>query len=348
MDGSVNRQNERMNVWWRSVVTVAALFVIVGGIRVASPLISQILTVVFITAAVSPLYYFMRRFRIPPWLAVTLLIVFLVGAIMYIVTIALPASLTEFSRHIPAYHGDLLRASGELTDWLRDKGVDIPKNMIPGMFEIDRSQLSQFGKTVLPRIGIFVKNAVAVLIFVAFTLAEIPNLPRYRRSSRWITPTRWKLMVSFVEDIRHYLGIKAFVSALTGLLIYIGLKLLHVESAGLLGFVAFMLNFVPIIGSLIASVPGILLALYGGGGGTAMTTAALYLVVNQILGNIIEPRIMGGGFGVSPVVVLLSMLFWGWTLGPFGMIFAVPLTMAVRSAVKSEFIEHGQPDPPEK
>ncbi len=333
----VNRSDVRWDVLWRTVVIAASAFIVIGGLRVAAPLISQILTAVFITAIISPLYYFMRRFRIPSWLAVTLLVVFLVGAIMYIVTIVLPASLTEFSRRIPAYHNDLLRASEDLTEWLRGRDVDIPKNMIPGMFEIDRTQLAQFGKSALPRIGALVKNAVAILIFVAFLIAELPNLPRYRRSSRWITPNRWKLMVSFVEDIRHYLGIKAVVSALTGFLIYIGLRLTHVESAGLLGIVAFLLNFVPIIGSVIAAVPGILLALHGGGSQTALIVAGIYLAVNQVLGNIIEPRITGGGFGVSPVIVLLSMLFWGWVLGPFGMIFAVPLTMAVRSAAKAEF-----------
>lgn len=335
--GDANSVDERWGVWWRTIVAVAASFVVIGGLRAAAPLISQILTVVFITVVISPLYYFLRRCKFPSWLAVMLLIVFLIGAIMYVVTIVLPASLTEFSRHIPSYHSDLVRAAEDLTDWLRERDVDIPKNMITGMVAIDNSQLSQFGKSVLPRIGSFVKNAVAVLIFVAFLIAEIPNLPRYRRGSRWMTTARWKLMVSFVEDIRHYLGIKAFISALTGLFIYIGLKLMHVESAGLLGLVAFMLNFVPIIGSVVAAVPGILLALHGGSDQTAVIVAVIYLVVNQVLGNIIEPRITGGGFGVSPVVVLLSMLFWGWVLGPFGMIFAVPLTMAVRSAIKSEF-----------
>ena len=128
-------------------------------------------------------------------------------------------------------------------------------------------------------------------------------------------------------------GIKTVVSAATALVIYAGLRLLGVDSPVLLALLAFLLNFVPAVGSVLAAIPGVLLALSSGGVPTAIWTTVVYLATNQILGNIVEPRVMGAGFGVSPVVVMLSVVFWGWVLGPVGMLLAVPLTMAVRGTL---------------
>ena len=138
--------------------------------------------------------------------------------------------------------------------------------------------------------------------------------------------------VRFVRDVRRFIGIKTFISALTGIFIYFGLIALQVKSALLLSLLAFLLNFVPYIGSVIAAAVGFLLALSSGTLATGLWTLVLYFVVNQVLGNIIEPRALGKGFGVSPVLVLFSVIFWGWILGPLGMLFAVPFTVAIRSA----------------
>ncbi len=103
----------------------------------------------------------------------------------------------------------------------------------------------------------------------------------------------------------------------------------------LLGITAFVLNFVPVIGSIIAAFPAILIAVLQYNVLKGFYVALLYLAVNTLFGNILEPRLMGYGFGVSPVVVLVSLIFWGWVLGPVGMFFAVPLTMALRGSIES-------------
>jgi predicted PurR-regulated permease PerM len=108
-----------------------------------------------------------------------------------------------------------------------------------------------------------------------------------------------------------------------------------VDSPVLLGFIAFVFNFVPVIGSIFAAVPAVLIAVMQHNALTGAYVIALYIVVNTLFGYILEPRFMGYGFGVSPVVVMFSVVFWGWVLGPLGMLFAVPLTMAVRGALGS-------------
>ena len=108
---------------------------------------------------------------------------------------------------------------------------------------------------------------------------------------------------------------------------WILLALIGVEFAGTWGLLAFFLNFIPAIGSIIAAIPAILWALVQLGLTSALLTALAYLVVNIIIGNLLEPKFMGRKLGLSTLVVILSMIFWGWVLGPIGMVLSVPLTM---------------------
>lgn len=108
------------------------------------------------------------------------------------------------------------------------------------------------------------------------------------------------------------------------------LALFGVDQYVLWGFLAFLLNYVPNIGSIIAAVPAVLLALVQGGFDLALWATLGYVIVNVVVGNVIEPRIMGQGLGLSTLVVLLSLVFWGYILGPVGMLLSIPLTMMVK------------------
>jgi len=131
------------------------------------------------------------------------------------------------------------------------------------------------------------------------------------------------------------MSLKTWISLATGAVIATWLTLLGVEYPLLWGLLAFLLNYVPNIGSIIAAVPAIMMAFIQLGIGSALATAAGYLVVNIAVGSIIEPRVMGRGMGLSTLVVFLSLLFWGWALGPVGMVLSVPLTMILKIALES-------------
>ena len=98
---------------------------------------------------------------------------------------------------------------------------------------------------------------------------------------------------------------------------------------------AFLFNYIPNIGSIIAAVPAVLLAFVQLGPATASFTALGFVVSNMVMGNVIEPRYMGRGLGLSTLVVFLSLIFWGWLLGTVGMLLSVPLTMIVKIALES-------------
>ncbi|MFQ5519051.1 MAG: AI-2E family transporter [Mariprofundus sp.] len=121
----------------------------------------------------------------------------------------------------------------------------------------------------------------------------------------------------------------------TGIFISIWLAVIGVDYPLLWGLVAFLFNFVPNIGSIIAAVPAVLLALIQLGSGEALMAGVGYVIANVVMGNVVEPKFMGKGVGLSTLVVFLSLVFWGWVLGPVGMLLSVPLTMIVKLALES-------------
>ena len=129
--------------------------------------------------------------------------------------------------------------------------------------------------------------------------------------------------------------IKTGTSFATGIFATVLLMILGVDYPLLWGFLTFLFNYVPTIGSIIAAVPPTLLALIQFGAVTSVLSASGYLAINIIIGSIIEPRMLGNGFGVSTLIVFLSLLFWGWVFGPVGMVLSVPLTMTIKIALSS-------------
>jgi predicted PurR-regulated permease PerM len=129
--------------------------------------------------------------------------------------------------------------------------------------------------------------------------------------------------------------IKTGISLVTGGMAALWLTILGVDYALLWGLLTFALNYVPNIGSIIAAIPPVLLAIVQLGIGKAIAAGAGYAVINVLMGNFVEPRFMGRGLGLSPLIVFLSLLFWGWVLGPVGMLLAVPLTMTAKIALDS-------------
>ena len=132
----------------------------------------------------------------------------------------------------------------------------------------------------------------------------------------------------------RYLVLKTAISLVTGLIIWGMLVLLEVRFAFIWGLLAFALNYIPNIGSVLAAIPPIAQVLVFGGLYDALVVLTGYLIVNLIFGNILDPRLMGRGLGLSTLVVFLSLIFWGWLLGLVGMLLSVPLTIIAKIALE--------------
>ena len=171
-------------------------------------------------------------------------------------------------------------------------------------------------------------------VLMPFLRGETPlfrrNLDRLNTS-----PEGKEKVVRAVMGIQRYLFIKTVASAVTGLLAWGLCAWMNVPFAFLWGLVAYLLNYIPTIGSIVAAIPPILLAMLLGTWGETFIVAGGYLAINSAIGNCLEPLFMGKEFGISTSVVLLSVLLWGWVLGPCGMLLAVPLSVLLKLAMEN-------------
>ncbi len=173
-------------------------------------------------------------------------------------------------------------------------------------------------------------SAFFAFIVMIFVLAESGRYTEKVRDVLRVRGPDLRRFQSISNDIQKYLGIKTAVSALTGLLAMLACFAFRVDFPILWGLVAFLFNFVPAIGSIVAGIPPLLLALILHGFWPAAGVMACYLLINIGIGNFLEPMLLGERFGISTVIVILSVLVWGFIWGPVGMLLAVPLTMMVK------------------
>lgn len=311
------------------LIVFAAFVIVVSGLKMASSLVVPFLLAVFIAMIVSPLLQWLKARRVPGGIAI-LLIILLILSIGLILGAVIGSSVDSFRQDIPIYSAKLAVMSEAVQQGLAHRGIAIDADLWQNSF--DPSAVMLWVGSALASFGNVMTNSVLILITVIFILAENTRFGDKLRIARGDKNSQaWLGELS--SSIHGYLGIKAAISAVTGLLIYIWLTILGVDYAVLWGLIAFLLNFVPTVGSFIAAVPAVLLALVQLGFASAGLTLLGFVVVNFVMGSAVEPRWMGKGLNLSPLVVFVSLVLWGWVLGPVGMLLSIPLTIMVKIAL---------------
>ena len=311
------------------LIVFAAFVIVVSGLKMASSLVVPFLLAVFIAMIVSPLLAWLKQRRVPGSVAI-LLIISLILAIGLVLAAVVGSSVDSFRQDIPVYSAKLSVISESIQQGLTQRGLVIDAEQWQNSF--DPSAVMRWVGSTLASFGNVMTNSVLILITVIFILAENTSFGDKLRLARGDKSSQaWLAELS--SSIHSYLAIKAGISAVTVILIYIWLTVLGVDYAVLWGLIAFLLNFVPTVGSFIAAVPAVLLALVQLGVGSAGLTLLGFVVVNFLMGSAIEPRWMGKGLNLSPLVVFVSLVFWGWILGPVGMLLSIPLTIIVKIAL---------------
>ncbi len=314
------------------LITFAAFVVVVAGLRAAAPIVVSFLLSIFVAIISAPPLFWLENRGLPKWLAMLTVITGIV-AVAFGITTLLGTSINDFSRDIPFYKTRLKEQFGGLLTWLSSHGIQITREQVVGDFnpgkaiELVRDIFNGFGRVLT--------NAFLIFLTVIFILFEAHSFPRKVRAAIENPEKKLKRFEQITENLIRYLAIKTLSSLGTGIAIGVWLAIMGVEYAVLWGLLAFLLNYVPSIGSIIAAVPALMLTVVQLGPISALWVALGYLVVNIVVGNMIEPRFMGRGLGLSTLVVFLSLVFWGWVLGPVGMLLSVPLTMTLKIALDS-------------
>ncbi len=315
------------------IVTLAAFVVVVAGMQAASTILVPFLLSAFIAVISTGPMFWLQEKGVPPWLALLIVIIGIVAAITLAVAL-IGKSVADFSQSLPEYQAKIKDQTTAFLAWLARLGVDTESLALQNTF--DPGAAMRLAGTMLNSLGNVLTNGFLILMTVVFMLLEAASFPVKLRSimdAPEISMNRWE---GIINNVKQYMAIKTWVSLATGVVIFLWLTVLGVDYALLWGFLAFAFNYVPNIGSFIAAVPAVLLALVQVGPGKAAMAAGGFLLVNIMMGNIIEPRFMGKGLGLSTLVVFLSLLFWGWVLGPVGMLLSVPLTITAKIALDGQ------------
>lgn len=314
----------------RFLVVAGACVVLIAGMRAASSLITPFLLAVFIAVIATPPLSALRRRGVPNWAAMFLVILG-IAAIGSVFAVMAAGSLDEFKASLPGYQERIRVLIGNLAAWLDGIGIHTSREALQAYVDPARA-LGLAGELVSGLSGVLA-NAFLILLTIVFILLEASGLPAKLRVALKSPETSTERLRGALDSINRYMAIKSLTSLATGAAIWVWLSVFGVDYAILWALLAFLLNFVPTIGSMLAAIPAVLLALVQIDLRTALLVAIGYLAVNTLIGSILEPRIMGQGLGLSTLVVFVSLVFWGWVLGPVGMFLSVPLTMCLKIAL---------------
>jgi len=313
-------------------INIAAIIVILAAVKIMEPIIAPFLISIFIAAISAPAMFWLMQKKIPQVLSITIVlsIVFITCAIIFNV---IGSSLSLFIADIPLYQNKLHQISLDSIIYMNNWGLNLKADEINQIFDLG-AVMGFVGKTFSGVLNTLT-NVFLILLLVVFILIEFAS---FGKKMRLISSNPQKTMKSlhyFSDTLNHYIVLKSLMSLLTATPICIVLYLLDIDYPLLWGFLVFLLNFIPNIGSIIAAVPVVLLAIVQHNFFTALMVMVLFVVVNNIVGNMIEPKIMGRKLGLSSLIVFLSLVFWGSLLGTVGMFLSVPLTMALKIAMES-------------
>ncbi len=317
----------------KTLIVCASLVIIVAGMKAASSILVPFLLAVFIAIIVTPIYFSLQRAGLNP--AVTLLSMITAVIVLGVLTVWIgKASVTKFLDNQGGYQAKYLVQTEELHGWLEEWGIVESEQNVGDL--IDAGVIMSYSGTIARTLSGLLSQGTLILIVVIFILLEAAAMPDKIRALPGLTDDTWARMTQIVGDTRRYITLKTATSALTGVLVWLMLTILGVDSAEFLGLLAFVLNYVPTIGSIVAGIPGVLLAFIQHGPIAAAMAAVGYVALNFGVSNGLEPKVMGRGLGLSPLVIILSMFFWGWVLGPVGMLLSVPLAMTAKIALESD------------
>jgi len=317
-----------------AVISFAAIIVIVYGLQMAKNLLVPFLLAAFLALITVRPMLWMQKNRIPSILA-ALIIVTIMMLIFTVVGAIVGTSIAEFTAALPSYQERLdtivegflgfvarIFDSADAFENLRDM--------------IDPGWAMGLAATILNSVKDVLTNVFLIIFTMIFILLEASTVELKVAAAFGRSTQSLKRPRVFLANLGSYLGIKTVVSIVTGFAAGLLTWAIGLDFPLLWAMLAFLLNYVPTIGSIIAAVPAVLMALVQLGPGEASATAVGFVAINMVFGNIVEPRLMGYGVGLSPLIVFIGLVFWGWVFGPVGMLLSVPLTMTLKLALESD------------
>ncbi len=317
-----------------AVIILAAVVVVIYGMQMMSVLLVPFLIAAFLALITVRPMLWLQAHRVPSILA-ALIIVTMLMLILATVGVILGTSIADFTAALPSYQARLDVIIDGVFDFIvRNLNVDESIESIGDM--VDPGWAMGLVAGLLNSLREVLTNTFLIIFTMIFILLEASTAKTKFTAAFGTSPDTLDNVREFMQNLGRYLGIKTLVSMATGICAGVLTWSLGLDFPLLWAMLAFLLNYVPTIGSIIAAVPAVLLALVQIGPGAAGATALGFIGINVVFGNFLEPRLMGYGVGISPLVVFVGLVAWGWIFGPVGMLLSVPLTMTLKMALESD------------
>ena len=310
----------------KQIQLFAAFVIICAGLSAASSVMVPFLLAIFISVAVLPLMRILVLWRVPRGLAI-LFLVAIFGSILWLLGGVLSNTISSLLTDLPMYRAKFEGVMNEGLAWLKSRGVNTNANNLIAS-NVERIFSSATG--ILKSTSEIVTKSFLVLLLVIFMLFEAPIFASKFTS---FGGSASSVVSNFARNLTHYIAIKTVSSIATAAILAPALIYFNVPYISLWLLLAFALNYIPTVGSIIAAIPAILMCLLVNEPSSAVYLAIFYVIINIAIGNFIEPRFLGSGLGISTLVVVLRLIFWGFLLGVGGAFLAVPLTMSIKLAL---------------
>ncbi len=315
----------------RYILIVVGLVIVVAGMRAAEAIIVPLLFSAFLAIIISTPVFWLRRKRVPDLAAVFLVVLGLLALGLGFAAL-IGTSLQDFSEALPRYQALLTKEIAPLLHWVQGLGIELSEETF--LQYVDPGASMRLVANMLSGLGAILTNTFLILLTVIFILLEASSFPIKMEMAFDDPKGASQKFSKLTTAINHYLGIKTVMSLGTGVTVTLFVALFGIDFPLIWGLLAFLLNYIPNLGSIIAAVPAVLLGYLQFGLGQALLVGLGYALINIIFGNLIEPRLMGRKLGLSTLVVFLSLVFWGWVWGPVGMLLSVPMTMVAKIALE--------------
>jgi len=326
-----DREN-RSSKTFQLMLILASFVIVVAGMKAAESIVVPFLLSLFISIIALPPFLLLQQKKIPRGIALVIIILaFLV--FIFLIGLLIGTSINDFSTKLLFYEQQLQNQTQAVITWLIENEFIEPEFQISNAFN-PGVILNIVGDTFNQVSNLFA-NGFLILLTVIFMMLEEMSIPIKVKKMVSNPEESLTRIQAVTHNFNKYITIKTAISLVTGLLVYFLLLIIGVDYPLLWGVLAFALNFIPTIGSIIALIPPVLLTIIQIGFGKAIVVLIGFVVINTIMGNILEPKFMGKGLGLSTLVVFLSLIFWGWILGPIGMLLSVPLTITIKIALDS-------------
>ncbi len=316
----------------QALIVLAAIAIILLFVKFAAPILAPVLLAAFIAIVSLPPLRWMVQHGVPKWIALAA-ILFLLFDFGSILALLMTSGLEGFRENLPGYQQRFELLSEQLGNWLEAAGIEGSRAALPDM--VDARKVVSFVRAMLASVSNTLGVGLLVLLTVAFILAEASNFgPRIKKAFGGSETFQFQFG-RVLDSLSQYMLIKIVSSFATGLVVWILLWVLGIDFAALWAILAFVLNFIPFVGAILMMIPPVLLATVQADLETALLVAVGFIAANTIIGNVLEPRFMGEGLGISTLTVFLSLIFWGWLLGTIGVFLSVPLTIVLIAVLEA-------------